>query len=215
MSEKDAARFREHVECPVSVVEATSLNNAFEVNGDLGKRSDFLFVGSVFSETAPNFDALEWFISRVWPLVRGRLPEVKLNIAGYWDERVSRRPSAEGVTYLGAVDDLAPLYRAHRVFIAPTRFAAGIPLKIIEAVSHGIPVFSSELLCEQLGWQKGVQLEAQAIDNPYHFASELVSFYSDFERLAAVRSASAELFKERYSQENFRRAIAAVFSEKT
>jgi glycosyltransferase involved in cell wall biosynthesis len=53
---------------------------------------------------------------------------------------------------LGPIDDLTDEYRRARVFIAPTRFAAGIPFKVDEALSYGLPVVCSALLSEQLGF---------------------------------------------------------------
>ena len=55
-----------------------------------------------------------------------------------------------GVTCLGPVPDLTDEYARARVFIAPTRFAAGIPFKVHEALSYGLPVVGSRLISEQL-----------------------------------------------------------------
>jgi glycosyltransferase involved in cell wall biosynthesis len=50
------------------------------------------------------------------------------------------------------VADLTPLYDRARLFVAPTRFAAGIPYKIHHAAAHGLPVVCTPLLSRQLGW---------------------------------------------------------------
>jgi len=54
------------------------------------------------------------------------------------------------VTLRGPVTDLTPLYDSHRVFVAPTRFAAGVPYKVHEAASFGLPVVATDLLRRQL-----------------------------------------------------------------
>ena len=51
---------------------------------------------------------------------------------------------------LGHVGDLVPLYESHRIFVAATRFATGIPWKVHEAMAHGIPCIISKLLADQL-----------------------------------------------------------------
>ena len=56
------------------------------------------------------------------------------------------------------VADTEPLYAAHRLFVAPARFAAGAPYKVYEAASFGLPVVATELLREQLGWEDGLEL---------------------------------------------------------
>jgi glycosyltransferase involved in cell wall biosynthesis len=79
----------------------------------------------------------------------------------------------------GMVADLEPLYDAHRLFVAPTRFAAGIPYKIYEAASYGLPVIASQLLCRQMGWENGQELLAADIADPADFAQRLVALYRD------------------------------------
>jgi hypothetical protein len=42
--------------------------------------------------------------------------------------------------------------------VAPTRFAAGIPHKIHEAASRGVPTVATDLLTSQLGWSHEEEL---------------------------------------------------------
>ena len=37
--------------------------------------------------------------------------------------------------------------------VAPTRFAAGVPIKVYDAASYGVPVVMTDLLADQLGWK--------------------------------------------------------------
>jgi len=39
--------------------------------------------------------------------------------------------------------------------VAPTRFAAGIPLKVYEAVARGLPTVVTPILADQTGWPEG------------------------------------------------------------
>jgi glycosyltransferase involved in cell wall biosynthesis len=59
---------------------------------------------------------------------------------------------------LGPVEDLAPLYRQARLFIAPARYAGGIAAKVVEAACHGLPVVASAILARQLGWAAGTEI---------------------------------------------------------
>ena len=86
--------------------------------------------------------------------------ETRLTVAGFTDRRVSlaRFREQPRITLRGMVEDIEPLYDAHRIFVAPTRYAAGMPYKVHEAASFGLPVVASELLRRQLGWQSGRDL---------------------------------------------------------
>ena len=58
------------------------------------------------------------------------------------------------VTWHSDVDDLTPLYEDARVFVAPTRYSAGISLKVIEAAARGVPIVCTPLVSRQLGWSQ-------------------------------------------------------------
>ncbi len=59
------------------------------------------------------------------------------------------------VTVRSDVLDLTPLYASARVFVAPTRVSAGVPLKLYEAAAYGVPIVCTPQLARQLGWQAG------------------------------------------------------------
>ena len=100
--------------------------------------SDLLFVGKSVGdrEVTPNVDSLVWFVEVVMPLLDKLLgPIYRLRIAGLADEALVARLGSSRVVFEGTVDDLAPLYDSSRIFIAPTRYAAGLPLKVVEAAA--------------------------------------------------------------------------------
>lgn len=154
------------------------------------QRRDLLFLGAIHDPGTPNHDSLEWFVGQVLPLLDTQLPpEVRFSVAGFVRRGVDlsalgRNPR---VDLLGPVDDLAALYNRHRVFVAPTRFAGGIPFKVHEAASFGLPVAASTLLCQQLGWTSGQDIMAASIDNPQNFADAVLALYNDPETWNTIR----------------------------
>lgn len=123
-------------------------------------RSGLLFVGAIHPDT-PNEDGLLWFMREVMPLLRERLehaPQV-LVVGVCLSPRVAAL-AREGVRILGPRPDLGAYYDAARVFIAPVRFAGGVPAKVIEAAAAGVPVVASAVLVRQLEWQDGVDIRA-------------------------------------------------------
>lgn len=122
---------------------------------------DVLFVGSF--PHLPNQDALEFFLAEAWPEIRRRRPGTRLTVAG------ARPPAwvlaldpADGIDAIGEVDDLLPLYRSHRVLVAPIRAGSGTRLKILEALACGLPVVSTPLGAEGLDLDDGVHLALAA-----------------------------------------------------
>jgi GT2 family glycosyltransferase len=169
-------------------------------------RAGMLFLGAMHQPDSPNRDALDWFVREVLPLVEQSLGwETRLTVAGYVDQAISLEVYRDHprITLRGAVEDIAPLYDAHRIFVAPTRYAAGAPYKVHEAASYGLPVVASGLLCRQLGWEDGRELLAVNTADPAEFARRIVALYRDAalwqtlrdNALARVRGARASAIR--------------------
>jgi GT2 family glycosyltransferase len=149
VNEFEAAIVRERYDRPVYTIGHYLPIRPQDV--DVEKRSGLLFVGALYDRRAANYDSLIWFLDYVWPRIQAARPEETMRIAGIFRPTVPIQPlRRHGVNFLGSVEDLTNEYASARVFIAPTRFAAGIPFKVHEALSYGLPVVSSRLLHDQL-----------------------------------------------------------------
>jgi glycosyltransferase involved in cell wall biosynthesis len=99
---------------------------------------DILFVGSL--RYLPNVDGLLWFIRYVLP----RIPGARLRIVGLDPLPSLLKHARRGrVEFMGYVGNLASVYRAAALAIAPMRSGGGTRLKILEAGAHGLPVVAS------------------------------------------------------------------------
>lgn len=144
---------------------------------DFAARSGMLSVGPIYDGTTPNADGTAWFVANVLPWLAGMLGEsVQFRHAGYVNYSELQQRCGPSFELLGPVDDLSPLYNSARLFVAPTRFSAGIPLKVIEAAAHGLPVVATAALVRQLGWEAG--REILVADSEREFAAQCAALYS-------------------------------------
>lgn len=146
------------------------------------ERSGLLFVGSIHHRDSPNFDSLEWLVTHLWPMLEHALPDdAKLLVAGHIGPAASLvgLPQSPRIAYLGEHADLAPLYDSARLFIAPTRYAAGIPYKLHEAAAHGLPAVASDILCRQLGWQDGHEILQARTGDEVDFLRVIANAYGN------------------------------------
>jgi glycosyltransferase involved in cell wall biosynthesis len=206
VSESDRRAFLLHGTAPVHVVShafrLTPTRPTFE------DRAGFLFIGS-FDELSPNEDAIRWFAGDVLPLVRASLgTAVPLILVGRNPPQSVRRLQELGIELHGDVDDLTPFYERARVFVAPSRFAAGIPYKIGHAAAHGVPVVCTPLLRIQLAWTQGVELLEG--ETPHEFARACVALYSDPQQWFAIRRGALDRLATEYSFERFRSNLRAA-----
>jgi GT2 family glycosyltransferase len=174
-------------------------------------RTGILFAGAVHEEESPNGDSLIWFLSEVFPRILRELgPDTPFTIAGVNKSERIRRLATPPVRLVGSVPDLAALYGASRVFVAPTRYAAGIPHKIHEAAMSGLPVVGTPLLASQLSWSNEEMAIAGSAED---FARRVVELYCDAGRWAALRHAAFERASRECSIDRFNekaRALAGV-----
>ncbi len=210
VNEDEAARLRSLGFADVAVLgharEATPTPRPF------AERSGLLFVGAIPVADSPNLDGLLWFADAVLPLIEAELGEAaRLTVAGFAGEvDLSRLAAHPRIALLGEVTDLAPLYDRHRVFIAPTRFAAGIPYKLHEAAAMGLPIVASELLRAQLGWVEGRHLLAAPVADATAFARAVLALYRDEGLWAAVRDAALGRTAGECGVAEFGRAIEII-----
>ena len=120
-------------------------------------REGLVFVGRMVEADSPNVDGLRWFFQHVWPQWPAS-QRPSLTLVGQVAPALAEEFVAYGAIVTGPVEDVAPHLNAALVFLAPTRFAAGVPHKVHEAAAAGVPVVATPLLARQLGWTPGTHL---------------------------------------------------------
>jgi len=180
---------------------------------DFAERSGLLFIGAMHEMNSPNYDGICWFVDEVLPLIERELGwETRLSLVGYTGAGVSldRFRHHPRITLRGAVAETESLYNAHRIFIAPTRYAAGTPYKVHEAASFGVPVVATELLCRQLGWEAGKELLAADGTDPAGFACHVVTLYRDPALWQALRDNALVRLAVENGREHYVQALTTI-----
>ena len=155
-------------------------------------RNGIVFLGNYAH--APNVDAARWLCETIVPIVRQRLPDVELTLAGADPTRAVRALAAPHVRVAGFVPDAGALLARARVFAVPLRFGAGTKGKTVYALAHGIPIVSTTVGAEDVF---GAGEYDDTPDEPEAFAARIVELYEDrarWERLSAAGRAIAARF---------------------
>ncbi len=156
---------------------------------------------------SPNEDAALFLCREVVPALRKlRQWDAGIVIAGARiPDHVRLAAAAQSVTCYSDVSDLTTLYDDARVFVAPTRYAAGIPLKVVEAAARGVPVVSTPLVASQLGWQTGREILAGA--GPADLADAIARLWDDENLWQTIRASALERIAAEYDPVVFRSAL--------
>ncbi len=115
---------------------------------------DLLFLGRL--DWLPNRAGLQWFLENVWKSLLEKRSRVTLRIAGTGDGRwLQKFQGFAGLSFLGRVDRVEPLYESCDLALAPIFQGSGTRVKIIESARHGRPVVTTALGAEGLGLTPG------------------------------------------------------------
>lgn len=107
------------------------------------KGYNILFCGSLDYE--PNVEGLKWFLDSCWSILMEKSLDLKLTIVGSGSS-INFRNYLEGfknVYFKGKVPDVKGYYYNADIAIVPLKKGSGTRLKILEAMSLGVPVVST------------------------------------------------------------------------
>jgi glycosyltransferase involved in cell wall biosynthesis len=170
-------------------------------------RRNILFIGGY--EHRPNVDAVVYFASSIWPLVRERLAGVQFFVLGSKPpEEVVRLGEEPGVTVVGYVTDLSEYFDQCRLSVAPLRYGAGIKGKVGTSLSYGVPCVASSVAVEGAGMTDGV--EVLIADDSEAFSDAVVNLYTNEDLWNTLSGNGLAFANTHYSMEAGRRKIAEM-----
>jgi glycosyltransferase involved in cell wall biosynthesis len=158
----------------------------------------------------PNADAAIFFCREILPLVRSRIPDVKLVIAGHAPPpRVRQLAAGLGVEVAGYVKDMVPYYSRAAVTVVPLRAGGGTRLKILESMALGRPVVSTTVGCE--GLDVGPGRHILIADAPEEFAHCVTRLLLDPVLRERIAGEARRLVEERYDWRAMGERLVGVY----
>lgn len=191
--------------CPLMIEVPADEHRAF------AQRANFLSIGNF--RHAPNWDAVLWMKTAVWPLIRAQLPQAQLHIYGAYTppKATALHNPAQGFHVMNWAEDALQVMSAARVCLAPLRFGAGIKGKIVDAMLCGTPSVTTPIGAEamhgELPWPGAVACTAEAL------ADRAVQLYQDEVLWNQARQAGQTLLSARYRQSVHGPALIARLHE--
>ena len=104
---------------------------------------DVLFFGAL--GRMENVLSAEWFIDNVLPLLLEDDPSIRFVVLGSNPPARLTSRQCVNVAVPGFVEDIRPYFESSLCFASPLVLGAGIKIKILEAMSSGIPVLTNDI----------------------------------------------------------------------
>jgi glycosyltransferase involved in cell wall biosynthesis len=146
------------------------------------------FLGSM--DWMPNIEAVTYFMAEIFPTIVSSAPECQFHIIGRNPGRsiLQLSEADSNVSVSGTVDDVRPLMAECAALVVPLKSGGGTRIKILEAMSLGVPVISTSIGAEGLGLAPGCDI--LIADSPGEFAAACLRIMADRDLRARLSSQS-------------------------
>jgi len=161
---------------------------------------------------APNAQGIRWFLQQVLPLVRESRPDARLTIVGPNPPRdfvSAAQEDPRGIRVTGYVEDLLPWWQEAALAVVPVLSGSGMRVRILEALSRGVPVVTTTIGMEGIEAQDGVHL--LVADDPAEFARAVIRLLDDPQLQGRLAANGRKLAVERYDWRSVLTALDAVY----
>jgi len=153
------------------------------------------FIGSL--DWLPNVQGLEWFITKVWPLVQKHSPHLSFHVAG-------KNPTARvlnwnypGLKMHGQVPDAQAFLSRYSVIVCPLLSGSGLRIKLLEAMAKGKAIVATQVAAEGLEIEPGTHMIVT--DDPAAFARAVCTLLEDAGARESMGKAAQARMEARYS----------------
>ena len=211
-----ASIYRCDISLMISEVEMQILQETFHISADLlhycafmlpprseeekaslppfGERQHFVSIGNFLH--APNWDAVKYLKTNIWPGIRKKLPKAECHIYGAYvgQKALDLHKEKEGFLIKGRAEDLKAVMSAARVCLAPLRFGAGIKGKLLDSMIYGTPNVTSNIGAESM--HGNLPWNGFICDQDDDFIEKAVLLYQDETTWNKLRSNGFEIIEK-------------------
>ena len=161
----------------------------------------------------PNRDAVEFFVTQIFPLLRREVPDARFIAAGRnpSSEMLARFSGLPGVKFTGTVPDIRPYMEQSAICAVPLRIGSGTRLKILEAAAAGKAIVSTRLGAEGLHFEDGIEIVL--VDDPQGFADALKSLLLNPTKRASLGRAARRRVEQDYGYANLRECVREALGQ--
>jgi glycosyltransferase involved in cell wall biosynthesis len=155
-----------------------------------------IYPGSVTYK--PNYEAVQYFVRSVLPLIRERAPQTTLAVTGFTgDADLSDLQAVPGVRFTGYLESIDAAISNSWATVVPLLSGGGTRLKILQSLALGTPVISTLKGTEGLNVQSGHDLIIA--DSAAEMAAAVCDLFEDSERRVALAAAGRQLVEQAYN----------------
>lgn len=163
------------------------------------------FIGSFNWE--PNIEAINWFLDDLNGFIQQSVP-VKIEIAGKDGATVFKNNSSPAVQFKGFVESPSAFLKANGIFIAPMKSGSGVKIKVLEAMSNGLPCVLTPKAAEGLD----LPSDYPVCKTDQEFINQCIELALNLEKREQLGKLGFEFIQANFGFENVVRKLAQSLS---
>jgi glycosyltransferase involved in cell wall biosynthesis len=147
----------------------------------------------------PNRHAVLYMCNEIWPLLTEEVPEITWTVVGASPpQRVKDLATQDKrVTVTGFVDDVRPYMKGAEIYLCPMRDGGGTRVKILDALSMGMPIVATTMACE--GISISPEKNVLIANSPEEFVAQIKRIQSDGSLRERLRFEARKFAKTNYA----------------
>ena len=142
ITENDKIQFQtDGIQVPITVI-PFGIEQSSTIIPEI-KANKIFFLGAY--NWKPNLDAALFLIHEILPELIARNPSIELHLAGTYSPEVFNSYASKHIIIHGKVASSSDFLLNHGILVAPIFSGSGVRVKIVEALSKGIPIVASTI----------------------------------------------------------------------
>ena len=134
---------------------------------------NILLSGTFGGKTSPMNVSTRWFLNEIYPIIEKKIKNLKLTIIGMNSDKEFYNYASNQLIIKGWVKSVSKFFKHSDLAIVPLKFESGTRFKILEAGVNSLPVISTSLGAEGLGYKKNFNIVIE--DDAKKFANEIIN----------------------------------------
>ena len=159
-----------------------------------------------------NREAVDVLVKKIWPIIRSRLPGVRLWIIGKEAKTFFNELSSDEIR-VDEVVDVREAYQGAHVLVAPIYSGHGTRLKNFETFASGLPVVTTSI---GIGGTEAVNGKEVIIrDDPEEIAQVTVELLTNRELYKKIGDNALNLVREKYDWDTISQKLSLIYENVT
>jgi len=175
------------------------------------RKEEFSLVSVASMNWLPNIEAINWFCKEVLPLVKKKIPKIKLYIVGKEPPNSIRNLANHNVFITGFVKDVREYIAKGQIFIVPLKTGSGMRIKILNSLAMGKAIVSTSVGCEGIEVTDGENIFIA--DSKEEFTEKILCLLNNESKRKRLGENGLKLVKKKYRWEKIVENIENEYKE--